>query len=118
MPQSSTANASPTRAAITFTYAELASLQAAYMPFIQNGGLFFPTTTTYTMQATITMHITLPDGDPADAITGTVVWQTPDTAMDERAAGVGVAFTGRAGRVMKERIEAMLSDEPAVSPLW
>ena len=88
---------------------EKAALYAAYMPFVEGGGLFVPTTRTVNLGDELYLILSLMD-DPAKlSVTGKVVWITPGGAPG-RQQGLGVQFskddTGAQARV---RIETLLS---------
>ena len=93
---------------IPLIYPDKESLQQAYMPFLKGGGLFFPTKDVYPMSEEIFLLVTLPDTKNTLPVPGTVVWQTPGGAMDNRKQGVGIEFKGREGNALRNRIEGML----------
>lgn len=68
------------------------TLYQAYMPFVQNGGLFIPTNKQYTLGDEVFMLITLMDQSEKIPVPGKVVWITPAGAQGNRPAGVGVQF--------------------------
>ena len=74
-----------------------AVLQAAHMPFIQNGGLFVPTTDAYQLGDEVFVLLTLP-GEPSGVpnripLAGKVVWVTPPDCEGQRVPGIGVQFS-------------------------
>ena len=82
-------------------------LHAAYMPFIQRGGIFVPSEASHRLGDEVLVMLQLPD-DPAPLpVAGTVVWITPPGAGDARAAGIGVQFDARDDNA-RRRIEARL----------
>jgi len=93
---------------IPLVYPDKESLQQAYMPFLKGGGLFFPTRDVYVMNEEIFLLVTLPDTKNTLPVPGSVVWQTPGGAMDNRKQGVGIEFKGREGNALRNRIEGML----------
>ncbi len=70
---------------------EKAALYAAYMPFIEGGGLFVPTTRPAQLGDEIYMILTLMDDPNKIAITGKVAWVTPP-ATPGRQQGIGIQF--------------------------
>lgn len=68
-------------------------LYAAYMPFLQNGGLFVPTNKRYRIGDEVFMLLTLMDEPEKIPIAGKVVWITPSGAQGNRQAGIGVQFS-------------------------
>lgn len=94
---------------LSLSIKERSALFAAYMPFIEGGGLFIPTSKQYRMGEEIFMLLTLMD-DPAKLpVSGKVVWVTPAGAHGSRSQGVGVQFAfNESGRAAQNRIEGLL----------
>jgi type IV pilus assembly protein PilZ len=80
---------------LSLTIKDKAVLYAAYMPFLENGGLFVPTTKPYTIGDEVFMLLTLMDDPEKIPIAGRVVWVTPSGAQGNRQAGVGVQFSSQ-----------------------
>ena len=78
---------------LTLTIKDKAVLYAAYMPFVQNGGLFIPTNKPYKLGDEVFMLLNLMDEPEKIPVAGRVVWVTPRGAQGNRAAGIGVQFT-------------------------
>ncbi len=78
---------------LSLTIKDKAVLYAAYMPFLQNGGLFVPTNKRYRIGDEVFMLLTLMDDSEKIPIAGTVVWITPPGAQGNRQAGIGVQFS-------------------------
>ncbi len=79
---------------LSLTIRDKAVLYAAYMPFIQNGGLFIPTNKSYNLGDEVFMLLSLMDEPEKIPVAGKVVWITPKGAQGNRAAGIGVQFSG------------------------
>lgn len=77
---------------LSLTIKDKAVLYAAYMPFVQNGGLFIPTNKTYKLGDEVFMLLNLMDEPEKIPVAGKVVWVTPKRAQGNRAAGIGVQF--------------------------
>lgn len=77
---------------LSLTIRDKAVLYAAYMPFIENGGLFIPTNKTYSLGDEVFMLLSLMDEPEKIPVAGKVVWITPKGAQGNRAAGIGVQF--------------------------
>ena len=77
---------------LSLTIRDKAVLYAAYMPFIQNGGLFIPTNKAYGLGDEVFMLLSLMDEAEKIPVAGKVVWVTPKGAQSNRAAGIGVQF--------------------------
>ena len=97
---------------------EKAALYAAYMPFLRGGGIFIPTSRTYTLGEEVFMLLSLMDDPNRIAVQGKVVWVTPDGVQGNRTQGIGVQFTqdetGAAARATIEKIlgETLASSRP------
>ena len=65
------------------------ALYAAYMPFLERGGLFVPTTREYLPGDEIFMLVALMDDPARLPIAGTVVWVTPSGAQGNKPQGIG-----------------------------
>jgi type IV pilus assembly protein PilZ len=87
---------------------EKAALLAAYMPFLKGGGIFIPTSRTYTLGEEVFMLLSLMDDPNRIAVQGKVVWVTPEGVQGNRTQGIGVQFTlddtGASARATIERI--------------
>ncbi|WP_096084495.1 PilZ domain-containing protein [Agaribacterium haliotis] len=79
---------------LSLTIRDKAVLYAAYMPFINNGGLFIPTSKNYSLGDEVFMLLSLMDEPEKIPVAGKVVWITPKGAQGNRAAGIGVQFSG------------------------
>jgi type IV pilus assembly protein PilZ len=78
---------------LSLTIKDKAVLYSAYMPFLDNGGLFVPTNKTYDIGDEVFMLLTLMDEPDKIPIAGKVVWVTPRGAQSNRTAGIGVQFS-------------------------
>ena len=88
-----------------------AVLYAAYMPFIQNGGLFIPTKKEYEIGDEVFMLLSLMDEPEKLPVAGKVVWVTPKGAGGTKAAGIGVQFNDQ-DDVARNKIETYLAGAP------
>jgi len=78
---------------LSLTIKDKAVLYSAYMPFLDNGGLFVPTNKAYDIGDEVFMLLTLMDESEKIPISGKVVWVTPRGAQGNRTAGIGVQFS-------------------------
>ena len=78
---------------LSLTIKDKAVLYAAYMPFLDNGGIFVPTNKRYSIGDEVFMLLTLMDEPEKIPIAGRVVWITPAGAQGNRQVGVGVQFS-------------------------
>jgi type IV pilus assembly protein PilZ len=79
---------------LSLTIKDKAVLYAAYMPFLQNGGLFIPTNKPYRIGDEVFMLLNLMDEPEKIPVAGKV-WVTPKRAQGNRASGIGVQFNGQ-----------------------
>lgn len=82
----------PRSGILSLTIKDKSVLYAAYMSFIENGGLFIPTNKNYKLGDEVFMLLNLMDEPEKLPVAGKVVWVTPRGAQGNRAAGIGVQF--------------------------
>jgi len=101
---------------ISLTIKDTAVLYAAYMPFVQNGGLFVPTAKQYKIGDEVFILLTLMDEPEKIPCAGKVVWVTPQGAQGGRTAGDGVQFAaqndGLSNKIETYLAGAMVSGRP------
>ncbi len=85
----------PKHGILSLTIKDKSVLYAAYMPFLEHGGLFIPTSKPYSIGDEVFMLLTLMDEPEKVPVAGRVVWITPKRAAGNRAAGIGVQFNGQ-----------------------
>jgi len=93
---------------LSLSIKDKAVLYAAYMPFIQNGGLFIPTKKDYELGDEVFMLLNLMDEAEKIPVAGKVIWITPKGAQGNRAAGIGVQFNDQ-DDVARSKIETYLA---------
>ena len=86
---------SPRNGMLSLTIKDKAVLYAAYMPFVENGGLFISTNESYSLGDEVFMLLSLMDEADKIPVAGKVVWITPKRAQGSRATGIGVQFNGQ-----------------------
>ena len=101
---------------LSLTIRDVAVLYAAYMPFVENGGLFIPTSKTYQIGDEVFMLLNLMEESEKIPVAGTVIWIPPHNPQGKRAPGIGVQFND-ADNVARTKIESYLggmltSDKP------
>jgi type IV pilus assembly protein PilZ len=94
---------------LSLSIKDKAALYAAYMPFINNGGLFIPTAKDYKLDDEVFMLVTLMDSKDKTPVAGKVVWVTPKGAQGNRQSGIGVQFGDQDKGVTKNKIEGYLA---------
>jgi type IV pilus assembly protein PilZ len=93
---------------LTLTIKDKAVLYAAYMPFVENGGLFIPTSKNYQLGDEVFLLLNLMDEMEKIPVAGKVVWVTPKGAQGNRAAGIGVQFNAD-DNTARNKIETYLA---------
>jgi type IV pilus assembly protein PilZ len=82
-----------------------------YMPFVQNGGVFYPTNRPYAIGQELFLHLTLKGVTPEVQVHGPVkvVWVTPPRSQGiKRSQGVGLQFLDETGE-NKQKLEDHLA---------
>ena len=97
------------RGILSLAIKDKGSLYAAYIPFIQNGGLFIPTTKPYKLGDEVFMLLSLMDETERLPVAGNVVWITPPNAQGNRTAGIGVKFSNQDNGQTRNKIETLLA---------
>jgi type IV pilus assembly protein PilZ len=93
---------------LSLTIKDKAVLYAAYMPYIQGGGLFIPTSKAYKLGDEVFMLLSLMEEPEKIPVAGKVVWITPKGAQGNRASGVGVQFNEQDNTAIR-KIETYLA---------
>lgn len=89
---------------------EKAALYAAYMPFLDGGGLFIPTTKSFKIGEEVFMLLSLIDDPIKLKVVGAVVWITP-RAQGNKPQGIGVQFHEKSGGMeARLKIEGLLGN--------
>ena len=78
---------------LSVTIRDKSALYGAYMSFLQNGGLFVPTTRPYRLGDEVFLLLTLMDELERLPVAGRVVWVTPKGAQGNRQTGIGIEFS-------------------------
>ncbi|SDJ71149.1 type IV pilus assembly protein PilZ [Ferrimonas sediminum] len=90
-------------------FANANQLYLAYMGFLSEGGLFFPSLSPWQLGQRVCASYRLPDDPQEHRFDGVVVWLNP-VADKERPQGVGVRFGDDHSR-HRHRIEQVLADQ-------
>lgn len=94
---------------LTLTIKDKSALYLAYMPFVQNGGLFIPTNSSYQLGDEVFMLLSLMGEEEKIPVAGRVIWITPKGAQGKRAAGIGVQFSEQDQGNTQKKIETYLA---------
>ena len=94
---------------VSLSFRDRASLYAAYMPFLLNGGIFVPGARSCQLGDEIFLLLTLMQDEARYPVAGRVVWITPAGASHNHTPGVGVQFPADdSGVRIRQRIETLL----------
>lgn len=105
----------PKSSVMSLTIRDRTGLHAAYMSFLQQGGIFVPGVRACQLGDEVFVLLTLMQDDTRYPIAGTVAWITPEGAA-QRSPGVGVAFPDdESGVRVRRRIEELLGTALASS---
>ena len=94
---------------LSLSIKDKASLYAAYMPYVRNGGLFIPTTKKYDLGDEVFMLLTLMEDNERLPVAGKIIWITPQGAQGNRSAGIGVQFSPQDKGATRNKIETHLA---------
>jgi type IV pilus assembly protein PilZ len=93
---------------ISLAIREKAALYAAYMPFLQGGGIFVPTNRAANLGDDLYLILTLLEDSTKFAVPGKVVWMTPPGSTG-RQQGLGIQFARNdAGEQVRAKIEELI----------
>ena len=100
---------------LTLTIKDKSALYLAYMPYVVNGGLFIPTSSSYRLGDEVFMLLNLMGEEEKIPVAGTVIWMTPKGAQGKRTAGIGVQFSdldkGQTRNKIENHLAAALKSE-------
>ncbi|BCX87781.1 type IV pilus assembly protein PilZ [Methylomarinovum tepidoasis] len=99
----------PKQGILSLSIKDKNALYAAYMAFLNNGGLFIPTSREYQLGDEVFMLLSLLDEPERIPVAGRVVWITPKGAEGYRSAGVGVEFSDEDQGRTRGKIETHLA---------
>ena len=99
----------PTPGILSLTIKDKTALYAAYMPFLDNGGLFVPTEKEYKVGDEVFILLSLLSTQEKMPLAGTVVWLTPNGAHRDRPPGIGVQFSKLDNGGTRNTIETILA---------
>jgi type IV pilus assembly protein PilZ len=99
---------SPLPSVLSLTIKERAGLYAAYMPFIEGGGVFIPTQKEHSIGDQIYLILQLMENPKRFSIACKIVWVSPAN-MSQKIQGIGVQIPyDEAGKELREFIEQSL----------
>ncbi len=86
------------------------ALYMAYMPFVENGGVFIQSKKDYRMGEEVFLLLKIMDDSNQIPVAGRVAWITPENAQDSRSKGIGIQFTDNDAPMVVSKIEAKLGE--------
>ena len=93
---------------MTLAIRDEAGVASSYMPFVQGGGLFVPTTRPANLGDDLYLIMTLLDDPTKYAVPGKVVWITP-AGTTGRPQGLGIQFArNEAGEQVRAKFETLI----------
>ncbi|HSH47559.1 MAG TPA: PilZ domain-containing protein [Halomonas sp.] len=95
---------------LSLSFKDPATLLSAYMPALENGGIFVPTRERFALGEEVHLLLGLPDDSRREPVTGQVVWVSPEGAAGRRIAGVGIHFSPES-QAARARIEDLLAGQ-------
>lgn len=102
------APSAPRPSVVQLAIKEKAALYASYMPYVENGGLFVPTTRAANIGDDIYLIVSLMDDPARDSVSSKVVWVTPPD-VNGRQQGIGVQFNkGDVAEKVRAKIENLI----------
>lgn len=94
---------------LSLTIKDKNALYAAFMDYVEGGGLFIPTHKKYKLGDEVFMLLSLMGEVERIPVAGTIIWITPIGAEGSRSNGVGVQFNDQDGGAARAKIETYLA---------
>lgn len=92
---------------ITHQYPTMQALKNAFMPYVQDGGIFIPTEQVFHLGEFVKVSLTLPETDHTFSFSGEVIWVTPKTTQHN--AGIGIQCGTAEGDAFQKEARELLS---------
>ena len=94
---------------LSLTIKDKNALYAAYMDYVNGGGLFISTNKKYNLGDEVFMLLSLMGESERIPVAGKIIWITPVGSEGSRATGVGVQFSEQDGGVALAKIQTHLA---------
>jgi type IV pilus assembly protein PilZ len=94
---------------LSLTIKDKNALYAAFMDYVEGGGLFIPTHKKHNLGDEVFMLLSLMGEVERIPVAGTIIWITPVGAEGSRSNGVGVQFNDQDGGAARAKIETYLA---------
>jgi type IV pilus assembly protein PilZ len=101
--------ASPSQGILSLNIKDKNALYAAYMPYVNNGGLFISTKKQYSLGDEVFMLLSLMDDKERLPVAGKIIWVTPVGAQNNKVTGIGVQFSSQDNGLIRNKIEGFLA---------
>lgn len=105
----STAEKESRQGILSLTIKDKNALYAAFMDYVEGGGLFIPTHKKYNLGDEVFMLLSLMGEVERIPVAGKIIWITPVGAEGSRSNGVGVQFNEQDGGAARAKIETYLA---------
>ena len=94
---------------LSLTIKDKNALYAAFMDYVEGGGLFIPTHKKYNLGDEVFMLLSLMGEVERIPVAGKIIWITPVGAEGSRSNGVGVQFNEQDSGAARAKIETYLA---------
>jgi type IV pilus assembly protein PilZ len=94
---------------LSLTIKDKNALYAAFMDYVEGGGLFIPTHKKYSLGDEVFMLLSLMGEVERIPVAGKIIWITPVGAEGSRSNGVGVQFSDQDNGAARAKIETYLA---------
>ena len=88
------------------------SLSAAWLPFLEPGGLFVATRREHVLGEEVVLLLQLPGG-VKHSVAGSIAWISAEDLSGRRRPGAGVALDGEEGEALAETIRQIVGEGPS-----
>jgi type IV pilus assembly protein PilZ len=95
---------------LEYSLNNISELYRAYMPFLQNGGLFVRTKQVLSLGERVQLSFCLMKDQERYTIDTKVAWITPRGAQGNKPEGMGLQFLGDNSHLIRDKIEAYLGE--------
>ncbi len=99
---------------VNYTISDPLEINLAYMPFIEGGGLFIPSSESFSLGEQVLIDLLLPEKKDSVRIEGKVIWITPNNALHHVLPGIGIQFNGVNAEAHRSLIETNLDKKMEV----
>ncbi|HLB55746.1 MAG TPA: PilZ domain-containing protein [Coxiellaceae bacterium] len=95
---------------LTHHFTTVNALKEAFMPFVQDSGIFIPTDATFHLGDKIKVTVTLPENKQTFMLEGEVIWITPQSMhVPNHHPGIGVQCSTDEGEAFRNAVQQLLS---------